>query len=459
MVHYLVVCVALMILIFLVLLFVNFREKFRSGFVLALRSLWLHKLRSFLSVLGIIIGTAAVISLMSFGKGSMEDALEDIRQQGTTNVIVTSVKPTEEAQTGRTSWVAHYGLTWDDYNRCRTLETIVGDVPMRIFGQEMRRVDRVVNVRVVATTEAYGKVNHFENKMAAGRFLVDGMDQKDEGDAQRFRNVVVLGARVAEDLFPFEQPVGQSVVLNKEQWVVVGVVKERTPRSGSAGQMDEDFNRDVYIPIRTCRVRFGERIIIRQGGSRTAEQVELHQITLTVSDIDKVRSTGEVVSNLLERYHTKKDWKVMVPLDRLEEAQRAADRYNSLLGWIAGISLVVGGIGIMNIMLATVTERTREIGIRRALGAKRQDITLQFLIEATVQTSLGGLLGMATGLILVFSVQLIGSLFTRVTTLPVLDWWAILISLESAIVVGVAFGCYPAYRAAHLDPIEALRHN
>src|SRR5437868_5355641 len=125
--------------------------KYRSGLILALRSLWLHKLRSSLSVLGIIIGTGAVIALMAFGKGSMEDALEDIRQQGTTNVIVRSIKPTDETQSPRTSWVARYGLSWDDYERCRMLETVVGDVPMRIFGQEIRRVDRAVNVRVVAT--------------------------------------------------------------------------------------------------------------------------------------------------------------------------------------------------------------------------------------------------------------------------------------------------------------------
>jgi putative ABC transport system permease protein len=435
-----------------------FWVKWRSGFVLALRSLWLHKLRSFLSVLGIIIGTAAVIALMGFGKGSMEDALEDIRRQGTTNVIVRSIKPTEETQAAKRSWVVNYGLTWEDYHRCRMLETVIGQVPMRIFPYEVRRLDKVFQARVVATTEDYAKINRFE--MAAGRFLVDGEDQKDEGDDQRFRLVIVLGAGVAEELFPFERAVGQTVVLKNEQYLVVGVIKERTPRGTNAsGQSEENFNKDVYIPIKTCRVRFGERIIIRQGGSRTGEQVELHQITLTISDIDKVRSTGEVVRNLLDRYHQKKDWEVAVPLDRLEEAERARDRYITLLAIIAAISLVVGGIGIMNIMLATVTERTREIGIRRALGAKRRDIITQFLIEAVVQTTIGGFLGTAVGLLLVFGVPVVSRLWTTTPLPSKLEPWSIVISVVFAVLVGMLFGLYPAYRASRLDPIEALRHN
>jgi putative ABC transport system permease protein len=338
------------------------------------------------------------------------------------------------------------------------MESVIGNVPMRIFPQELRRQERSFNARVVATTEAYGRINRFE--MAAGRFLRDGEDQYDEGDAQRFRNVIVLGSRIAEELFPFEQPIGQSVVLNKEQWVVVGVIKDRAQRSGTGNQASEDFNMDVYIPINTCKVRFGELIVIRQGGSRTGERVELHQITLTVGDISQVRNTGDVVRSLLERYHTtKKDWEVSVPLDRLEEAERARDRYNMLLGIIASISLFVGGIGIMNIMLATVTERTREIGIRRALGAKRRDITMQFIIEAMVQTSIGGICGTVLGLLIAWGVPVISSAVFSSHLPATVDVWSIFLSLGVAVAVGVGFGWYPARRASMLDPIEALRHN
>jgi putative ABC transport system permease protein len=434
--------------------------KWRSSIVLALRSLWLHKLRAVLSVLGIIIGTGAVIVLMAFGKGSMEDALEDIRRQGTTNIIVRSIKPVDDSQSQsqRRSWIAAYGLSWDDYDRFRTIGTVVRDVPMRIFPMEVRHVDNSINARVVATNEAYARISRFS--MADGRFLVDGEDVGDEGDSQRFRNVVVLGATVAEDLFPFERAVGQSVVINRLQYRVIGVIKERTARRvAGADQASEDFNKDVYMPIQTAKVRFGARMIIRQGGGRTAEQVALHQITLTCTDIDKVRSTGDVVRDLLQRYHVKKDWEVAVPLDRLEEAERARDRFNVLLAIIASISLLVGGIGIMNIMLATVTERTREIGIRRALGAKRKDITMQFIIEAVVQTSLGGILGTLIGMVIIFGVPVLIEAVFRKHLPAMLSLWSIVLSLVVAVSVGVLFGWYPAWKASRLDPIEALRHD
>jgi putative ABC transport system permease protein len=432
--------------------------KWRSSFVLALRSLWLHKLRSVLSVLGIIIGTASVIAMMAFGKGSMEDALEDIRRQGTNNVIVRSIKPVEVSSSQRPTWVANYGLTWEDFERFKSIETVVGQVPMRIFPQEVRRQDKVVNARIVATTESYATINRFE--MALGRFIIDGHDQADERDAQRLRNVVVLGSGVAEELFPFEEVVGQAVVINKAEYVIIGVIKDRMPRGSSgSGEGTEDFNMDIYMPISTCLVRFGERIRITQGTSRSAEQVELHQITLTVSDIDKVKSTGDVIVDMLKRYHTKKEWTVAVPLDRLKEAEDARDRGTVLLMAIASISLLVGGIGIMNIMLATVTERTREIGIRRALGAKRRDITMQFIIEAMVQTGIGGLLGIAVGLVLVFGIPPITGLFMKKPLPAQLEVISIFISLAVAVVVGVLFGWYPARRASRLDPIEALRHN
>jgi putative ABC transport system permease protein len=424
-------------------------DKGRRVLVLALRSLWLHKLRAFLSVLGIIIGTAAVISLMAFGEGSMHDALEDIKRQGATNIIVRSVKPPDEASSHRRSFVAHYGIKYDDHERFQTIGVITRQVPMRIFPQEIRYLERMYIGRVVATTPAYTEVNQLS--LAAGRFLI-GDDDRD------LLNVAVLGSVVADKLFPFEEPLGQTVRLGQHFYRVVGILHPRHKTGGSANQPPEDFNNDVYIPLSTCRARFGPVIYIRTSGSRSGEGVELSQVTLTVSDLDKVRPTGDVISEMLESYHPKKDWSVLIPLDRLEEAERAKARFTRLLVLIASISLMVGGIGIMNIMLATVTERTREIGIRRALGAKRRDITLQFLVEAVAQTGVGGLVGVVLGLGSVFLIPWGWELFTGEHLPAKVHVESIFLSLTVSITVGVLFGWFPARQASRLDPIEALRH-
>ncbi|MCS7021286.1 MAG: ABC transporter permease [Gemmataceae bacterium] len=432
--------------------------KIRRNVALAIKSLWLHKLRSFLSVLGIIIGIASVISLMAFGEGSMQDALEDIKRQGATNIIVRSVKPPDDSATATRTFVTSYGLTRRDLERFQTFgEAIVRIVPLRVLPTEARYLERLANARVIATTPEYADIHRFE--LAAGRFLIDSDDRER-------KNVCVLGSAVADKLFPFENPLGRSILMRSFEFQVVGVIRERMPTGGSGGsQAAEDFNDDIYIPLHTSFARFGDIISVRTSGSRINEKVQYTQITLTVADIDLVRPVGQAIKQILEEEHgVRRDWAVTIPLDRLEEAERAKNRFITLMAMIASISLLVGGIGIMNIMLATVTERTREIGIRRALGAKRRDIILQFLVEAMVQTTLGGILGVIIGLAMVY---LVPAAWSRM-----LEWgWfsggplpakvhvpIIFVSLAFSILVGVGFGLYPAWRASRLDPIEALRH-
>ncbi|HEV3385158.1 MAG TPA: ABC transporter permease, partial [Gemmata sp.] len=361
--------------------------KFKRSVGLAAKSLWLHKLRSFLSVLGIIIGTGAVIALMALGEGSMQDALEDIKRQGATNVIVRSVKPPDDSVSGNKTWVSTYGLVKKDIERFETFgDAIIRVVPIRVLPTEARYLDRFLVARVIGTVPEYADVHKFD--MARGRFLA-------ENDDRERKNVCVLGSEAADRLFPFEDPIGHSVGMRGLFFTVVGVISERMPTGGSGGsQAAEEFNRDIYISLNTSVARFGEIISVRSSGARMNEKVQYSQVTMTVSDIDKVRPVGDAIKQILEEEHAgKRDWVVTVPLDRLEEAERAKDRFTKLMLCIALISLLVGGIGIMNIMLATVTERTREIGIRRALGAKQKDIVVQFLVEAVVQTTIGGLCG------------------------------------------------------------------
>ncbi len=424
-------------------------EKGRRSLAMAIDSLWLHKLRAFLSVLGIIIGTAAVIALMGFGEGSMQDALDDIKRMGATNIIVRSIKPPDDSSSARRTRVAVYGLTYQDYYQFGNLghETLQRIVPMRIFPQEIRRLERMYKGRTVGTTPEYAEVHELD--LASGRFLLPE-------DEVAMDNVAVLAWNTAQALFPFEDPIGQTVRLGPHFYKVVGVLHSRRSASGSNGGQGEDFNNDVYIPLNTCQRRFGERIQIRSSGSFSFEQVELSQVTLTIRDIEKVRPAGDLIRAMLSR-HLKNDWDVEVPLDKLEQAERTKARYQMFLLVIAGISLLVGGIGIMNIMLATVTERTREIGIRRALGAKRRDITMQFLIEAIVQTTTGGLLGAILGLGIVALTPLV-ALWWDARVPATIHVPAIFLGLGFAVIVGVTFGLYPAFRASRLDPIEALRH-
>jgi putative ABC transport system permease protein len=422
----------------------------RRSLLLALRSLWLHKLRLVLSVLGIIVGTAAVITLTAFGEGSMHDALEDIKRLGATNIIIRSIKPPDDATGQRRTRIAMYGLTYTDYDRFLTIDDVTRRVPMRIFPQEIRRLQRMHNGRTVATTPEYADINKLE--FAAGRFFTSEEDRY-------MMNVCVLGSATAARLFPFDDPLGHTIRLGAYFYKVVGVLRERVPVGGSgSSQAAEDFNNDVYIPLQTCKVRFGERVFVRQSGSWSGERVELSQVTLTIADIEKVRPAGEAVREILGGRHTRTDYALTVPLDRLEEAERAKNRFTRLLVLIASISLMVGGIGIMNIMLATVTERTREIGIRRALGAKRRDITLQFLVEAVVQTNVGGFVGVLAGLALVYAIPYLAQHLANAHLPAKLDLFSIFLSLGVAVGVGIIFGIYPARRASHLDPIEALRH-
>jgi putative ABC transport system permease protein len=385
---------------------------------------------------------------MAVSEGKSRAAQEAIEKLGATNIIVRSVKPSEEAQasSGRPARVLNYGLKYDDFDRIvQTVPTIQKILPIREIRKEVRHIEKALDARVVGTTSDYADFQRLE--LARGRFLT-------ESDNEHFENFAVLAAGTAAELFPFEDPILQSVKVGDAYYTVIGVMKERASSSGTGGSFAaQDFNKDVYIPLNTCRLRFGEKIINMRSGSMEAEETQLSQITIQVNNIDEVMPTDPVLRMAVEPWHPKRDVTFTVPLELLQTAKREALQSLLLLGAIAAVSLIVGGIGIMNIMLATVTERTREIGIRRALGAKRRDITQQFLIETVVLSGVGGILGVSIGVAVPFLLtKFMPDMRTYVTP------QSVIIAFSVSLIVGIASGLYPAMRAAKMDPIEALRH-
>jgi len=425
--------------------------QFISTVRLGIKSLMLHKLRSALTMLGIIFGVCSVIAMLAIGEGASYEAQEAIKKLGSNNILLRSLKPPEQARQqgsggGRGSELK-YGLTYED--SARLLSTIPGVLrvlPMRIIRENVRFQRNEIPCQVIGTLPFYAEVTGAA--VVSGRFLA-------YFDEQRQENVCVITTGLARRLFPSQNPLLHAVKIDAFYYRVIGIVQERSQpeQRSQAGKMEgQPLDNNVYIPLNTSRTRFGEVLIRRSAGSFEAEEVQLHQITVQMRDLPAVETADAQVRTLLKRFHDQNDYEIIVPLELLRQAEQTKRRFNIVLGSIAAISLLVGGIGIMNIMLATVTERTREIGVRRALGAKRRDITMQFLVETVVLSVGGGLIGVTIG----FVAPSIVTHFTHMMTIITL--WSVLVAFGISGAVGIIFGLYPASAAAKLDPIEALRH-
>lgn len=407
-----------------------------------LKSLMLHKMRSVLTALGVIFGVCSVIAMLSIGEGAGWEAQQQIKLLGSNNIIIKSIKPPEEevANVERSRLLA-YGLTYKDAERiATTIPAVKVVVPMKSVDKDVYYGARRVSSHIVGTVPWYPDIANFH--AARGHFLTFT-------DMSKKRNVCVMGEGIAKKLFTYEDPLGKEVKIGPDYYTVVGTMEQRTIVKKS-GQ--EDVNLDIYIPLTTARERYSDLNVKRGTGTFEAERVELRQLTVRVKNVEDVPITAKIIRHLLKKYHKKTDYEIIVPLELLNQAAKTKRIFNIVLGSIAAISLLVGGIGIMNIMLASITERTREIGVRRALGAKRKDIILQFLVETVVLSAGGGIVGLTLGVVIPKLVTYFANMRTIITP------WSLMLAFCISVAIGVVFGLYPASRAANMDPIEALRH-
>lgn len=407
-----------------------------------LKSLLLHKMRSVLTALGVIFGVCSVIAMLSIGEGAGWEAQQQIKLLGSNNIIIRSQKPPEEEVANiERSRLLIYGLTYKDAERiATTVPAVKVVVPMKKMDKDVYFGSRRVSTRLVGTVPWYPDIANFH--AARGRFIT-------LTDMSRKKNVCVLGEGIAKKLFTYLDPLQKEVKIGPDYYTVVGIMEQRAVVK-KEGQ--ENLNLDIYMPLSTARERYSDLNIKLTAGTMEAEKVELKQITVRVNDVENVSITAKIIRHMLKRFHKKVDYEIIVPLELLHQAEKTKRIFNIVLGSIAAISLLVGGIGIMNIMLASVTERTREIGIRRALGAKRRDIILQFLVETIVLSAGGGAVGLIIGVVTPRLVTYFADMRTIVTP------WSLILAFGISAAIGVIFGLYPASRAANMDPIEALRH-
>ncbi len=397
-----------------------------------------HKLRTFLTMLGIIFGIAAVIAMLSIGEGAKQQALEQIRLLGVRNIIVEYVEP-EKNPEDTTSEEGMKGLTAKDAEAiAEVVESVVMTGVQKSLKVSIKNRGKTVDANIIGVTPNYAGM--MDLYLSRGSFF----SEQDMLDARR---VCIVGSEVARSVFPLDSPMGKQIKMGDQWFSIIGVVSGKQTAGGQTGGVSiRDMNRDVYIPLSVVYKRFTNQ-------QYEHENSEIDMIIAKTSEGTDTRDIEPVIGRIMERRHKdKQDFRIIVPEALIEQSQRTQRIFNIVMGCIAGLSLLVGGIGIMNIMLASVFERTREIGVRRAVGAMENDILGQFLIEAVAMSLIGGAVGVLTG-------------FTMTKIITFYANWRTIISLSSIVLafgvsalVGIIFGIYPAVRAARQDPIEALRY-
>ncbi len=441
-------------------------QRILFNFVLAIEGVNDNKLRSILTALGIVFGVGAVIAMLAIGSGAKKAILDQMKLIGTNNIVISSFVPSEknkEEQQGEDTetnssdqenkWAYSPGLTMDDL---LAIEQVLPNVekisPEVVLPTSIVRSAKMSSGRVIGITNAFFELNRLN--------VAEGHDFH-PSHLEKGQPVCIIGKNVKAKFFSEEDPIGQQIKCGNTWLTVIGVLEKRLASRESLNSLGiRDYNSDVYIPVTTALLRFRNRSLVNQddlGQNRGNEGPQenynqLDRTVIRVSDSRQLQATADVVARILLRRHREVlDFEIEIPELLLEQEQKTQDTFNLVLAVIAGISLLVGGIGIMNIMLASVMERIKEIGVRRSLGATRVDIVLQFLFEAIFISLIGGALGILIGLV---SARTIAS-YADIPT--VVSGWSVFLSFGVAASVGLIFGLFPAQKAAKLDPIKALR--
>lgn len=440
-------------------------NNYSYNFFIALEALTQNKSRALLTSLGIVFGVASVIAMLAIGQGAQQEILEQMKLLGTNNIIIKPVVEQEEGAIGENEKDTNEkkrfspGLNLLD---ARSISEVVPHIetvnPETVVETIAIRAGLKRTTKLVGVSQAYFTTSNFQ--LAEGRYFSDEQ-------VMSSTPVCVIGAGIKSKFFPKENPIGKRIKCGRLWMTVVGVLERREISEQNIQHLGiRDYNLDIYTPITTLLLRYQNRSLVtkddimrasrRWGDDEAAATPNYHQLDRMVVQVAHTRfiqPVADIISRMLERRHNNVvDYEVIVPLVLLAQEQRTKTIFNIVLGAIASISLVVGGIGIMNIMLASVMERIKEIGIRRAVGAKRRDIILQFVSEAVVISLSGGIVGILLGIAM-------GSVIEAATGIrTIISPYAVIISFVVSISVGLVFGINPARKAAEQNPIEALRY-
>ena len=425
-----------------------------ESFKIGLKGLQSNKLRALLTMLGIVFGVAAVIAMLSIGEGAKQEALQQIALMGTNNIIITKVTVAENTTGKKKSFSP--GLNLNDAKAIKELNPLVDFItPQLEIKVPVTYKSQILQTTLIGTTIDY--FNTFNTKMELGSTF-------NEYHSENYSNVCVIGSGIKEQLFRFENPIGKKIKIGDLWFEIIGVAASKNvSTTGSQGITLRDFNEDIYIPFSTMMYKIGitETSNNQQnfnpfqnnGNAEVIDRNSVSQFTVKVKKPDELREAANLISRILQRRHYGvRDYEIILPEQLLQQKQKTQRIFNIVMGAIAGISLLVGGIGIMNIMLANIMERTREIGVRRAVGATRMDILSQFVYEALTISVIGGIIGIILGFILTSLIT------TYAEWKTIISPFSVFLAFFVSVATGLIFGIYPAKQAADKNPIESLRY-